>query len=83
MKLNLQAFSANEDINTVVRNRLTYPVRTRYVRIIQHEISGSLSFRCEFYGCAVPKTGVLPTLVPPRSTFSPSSTGLFYVHVST
>jgi hypothetical protein len=63
----LQIFDGNTDVNTVVRRNLTYPVRTRYVRIIRYDSSRSLSYRCEFYGCPIPKLGLLPTLVPPRT----------------
>ena len=68
MKKFLQIFGANTDVNTVVRNNLTYPVRTKYVRIISYDRHRLLSFRCEFYGCPIPKDGVLPTLVPPHTT---------------
>lgn len=72
-------FGANSDVNTVVRNDLKYPVRTRYVRVIKYVTSRYLSFRCEFYGCPIPSDGMLPTLAPPRTdvpTDKPSSTGM-------
>ncbi|XP_028407565.1 uncharacterized protein LOC114530190 isoform X2 [Dendronephthya gigantea] len=73
-----KVFGANSDVNTVVRNKLKYPVKTRYVRVIKYVTSRYLSFRCEFYGCPIPNDGILPTLVPPRTdvpTNKPSSTG--------
>ena len=39
-------------------------MRTRYVRIIEYTFHVAYSFRIEFYGCPIPKTVVLPTLVP-------------------
>ena len=67
-------------MDTVRRNDLLYPVETRYVRMIGNDNTGSLSYRCEFYGCPIPKDGVLPTLIPsvsPTSSTSPTvSTGL-------
>ncbi len=74
----LQIFGANTDVNTVVRKNLVYPVRTRYVRMIKDFTSRYLSFRCEFYGCPIPKGGVLPTLVTSRTTpgATPHTTGV-------
>ncbi|XP_028394142.1 uncharacterized protein LOC114518358 [Dendronephthya gigantea] len=67
-------FIANVDVNTTVRNDLEYPVRTRYVRILLFTVFNAISYRCEFYGCPIPKYGVSPTVVP-RSTdvLKPSS----------
>ena len=62
-----QIFVANVDIDTVVRNTLPYPVKTRYVRITEYHFKSWISFRVEFYGCPIPKTLPLPTLMPPRT----------------
>ena len=80
----MQLFWANSDVNTVVRNNLTYPVRTRYVRLIEYVSLRHLSFRCEFYGCPIPKDGVLPTLVTPRTTpgTTPHTTGVVTPHTT-
>ncbi|CAB3983604.1 Signal peptide, CUB and EGF-like domain-containing 1 [Paramuricea clavata] len=74
-------FIANDDIDTVVRNKLTYPVKTRYVRMSEYAFKNWISFRVEFYGCPIPKAVPLPTLSPwtpsvtPRTLF-PSQTPL-------
>ena len=80
----LQIFGANTDVNTVVRKNLVHPVRTRYVRMIQYVTSRYLSFRCEFYGCPIPKGGVLPTNVTPRTTpyTTPYTAGLVTLYTT-
>ena len=69
----LQVFAANSDRNTVVHNTLPYPINTRYVRIFEYAFEEWISFRVEFYGCPLPKTTLLPTLVP-IPTNKPSAT---------
>ena len=50
------------------------------MRLIEYISLRHLSFRCEFYGCLIPKDGVLPTLVPPRTT--PGTTGVVTPHTT-
>ena len=71
-------FLANSDVDTVVRNTLPYPVKTRYVRIYEYHFKNWISFRVEFYGCPIPKTLPLPTQTlsrTPTADTKPPTTG--------
>lgn len=47
----VQVFTGNNDMYTVVRHSLKYPIITRYLRIKPKAWNGYIALRAEFYGC--------------------------------
>ena len=46
-----QVFEGNKDSNSVFTNRLSQPIRARYIRFIPVEWHNHISMRVEIYGC--------------------------------
>ena len=46
-----QVFEGNKDSNSVFTNRLSQPIRARYIRFIPIEWHNHISMRVEIYGC--------------------------------
>ncbi|XP_028407566.1 uncharacterized protein LOC114530191 [Dendronephthya gigantea] len=76
-------FIANDNVDTVVRNTLPYPVKTRYVRMFEYHFKEWISYRVEFYGCPIPKTIPLPTFAVSRSSVPTSRHTPTSTHSST
>ena len=49
--VSVQVFTGNNDMYTVVRHSLKYPIITRYLRIKPKAWNGYIALRAEFYGC--------------------------------